>query len=404
MREIIIVGGGAGGFFTAINIAENCPNCKITILEGSSHLLKKVKTSGGGRCNVTHACFDPKELVQFYPRGHKELLGAFHQFMTRDMMEWLEQRGVALKIEDDNRVFPKSNHSQTIIDCFLGLAEKYKINVLTNHRVTSLHQKDQKWIVSTNKQSFTANSVVIATGSNTEVWKLLEKMEMTIVPPVPSLFTFRIKDEEFTALSGISMPDTSLTVKNLPLTNYGAILITHKGLSGPAILKLSAFGANLLANKNYQFELEINWLSTSKNEVLNQLKSFRTKTGKNFVNKTNPFYTVPKRLWEYFLKKSQISLSENWGNTTNKQLEQLSEQLTKSTFKIIGKNTFKDEFVTAGGVDLKEINCKRFESKKFPNLFFTGEVLNIDGVTGGFNFQNAWTTGWIVSQAVSNIL
>ncbi len=402
MREIIIVGGGASGFFTAINIAENCKNCNVTILEGSSHLLKKVKISGGGRCNVTHACFDPKELIEFYPRGHKELLGAFHQFMTGDTMEWLEQRGVTLKIEEDNRVFPKSNSSQIIIDCFLNLAQKYGIKILTNHRVKSFYLKNKKWTIISDKQEFTADSLVITTGSNTEIWNILKKLGISIVPPVPSLFTFRIKDKEFTALSGISMPEASLTIKNSPLDSYGDTLITHRGLSGPAVLKLSAFGANLLAERNYQFELEINWLSISKNVALEQLKSQRIEASKSSVNKVHPFSDIPKRLWEYFLKKSQIPISENWANTTNKQLEQLSEQLTKSSFKVVGKNTFKDEFVTAGGVDLKDVNCKRFEHKKFPQLFFAGEVLNIDGITGGFNFQNAWTTSWIVSQAISN--
>ena len=399
-KKIIVIGGGAAGFFAAINAAELYSDIEVVILEGSNKVLQKVKASGGGRCNVTHACFNPKELITFYPRGEKELLGPFYQFMCGDTMEWFENRGVPLKIENDNRVFPQSNSSQTIIDCFLNLVKNYGIKVLTGTRVTSIEKNNELFHIKTAQQTFEANYVVIATGSNTNIWKIIEGLGHKIIAPVPSLFTFNIVDERIKHLPGVSVTNAEVKILNSKLVESGPVLITHWGLSGPCILKLSAWGAVELAEKNYQFTIEINWIRKSFEIVLEELKKFKSNNTKKQVVLTVVFNEIPKRLWEKLVLNSSIAINQQWAQITNKQLEYLALQLTKCEFKVEGKSTFKDEFVTAGGVDLKEINCKRFESKIHENLFFAGEVLNIDAVTGGFNFQNAWTGGWIVANSI----
>ncbi|SDW52279.1 hypothetical protein SAMN05444411_101911 [Lutibacter oricola] len=403
MKKLIIVGGGAAGFFAAINAAELNPELEVVILEGSNKVLQKVKVSGGGRCNVTHACFVPKDLTEFYPRGKKELLGPFHQFMTGDTMEWFENRGVPLKIEDDNRIFPESNSSQTIIDCFVESAKQAKVVLKTSTRVDSIEKKEEKFIVKTNSEDFIADYVLIAAGSNAKVWSLVEVLGHKIIKPVPSLFTFNIKDERLKDIPGISVPKASVKILNSKLAEKGPLLVTHWGLSGPGILKLSAWGALELAAKNYQFQIEVNWLSKQTEGVLEFLKSQKKKNAKKQVILRSVFEDISKRLWSKLVKAAQISETAQWAQLSNKQLENLASQLTKCTFQVNGKSTFKDEFVTAGGVDLKEINFKRFESKLHKNLFFAGEVLNIDAVTGGFNFQNAWTGGWIVANSIGNL-
>ncbi|MDV7187653.1 NAD(P)/FAD-dependent oxidoreductase [Lutibacter sp. TH_r2] len=399
-KKLIIVGGGAAGYFAAINAAELNPELEVVILEGSNKVLQKVKVSGGGRCNVTHACFVPKDLTEFYPRGRKELLGPFHQFMTGDTMEWFEKRGVPLKIEDDNRIFPESNSSQTIIDCFIDSANNAGVVVKMSSRVDSIDKKDDQYIVKTNSEEFIADYVLIAAGSNTKVWDLIKNLGHKIEPPVPSLFTFNISDERLKDIPGISVPYASVKILNSKLAEQGPLLITHWGLSGPGILKLSAWGALELFNKNYQFEIEVNWLSKRTENVLEFLKSQKNKNTKKQVILRSVFEDISKRLWSKLVKAAQISETTQWAQLSNKQLEDLANQLTKCVFKVNGKSTFKDEFVTAGGIDLKEINFKRFESKIHKNLFFAGEVLNIDAVTGGFNFQNAWTGGWIVANSI----
>ncbi|UMB60376.1 NAD(P)/FAD-dependent oxidoreductase [Lutibacter sp. A80] len=401
-KKLIIIGGGAAGFFAAINAAELNSELEVVILEGSSKVLQKVKVSGGGRCNVTHACFTPSELVEFYPRGKKELRGPFHQFMTGDTMEWFENRGVPLKIEDDNRIFPESNSSQTIIDCFLESAKYAGVVLKTSTRVDSLEKQNDQFIVKTNSEEFIADYVLVASGSNTKVWNIMEGLGHSIVQPVPSLFTFNITDKRLQDIPGISVPNASVKVLNSKLAEQGPLLITHWGLSGPGILKLSAWGALEFYKQEYNFEIEVNWLSKKQEAILEFLKSQKKKQAKKQVTLRSGFEEIPKRLWEKFVIDSEIPSDSQWAQLSNSQLETISKQLTQSVFKVHGKSTFKDEFVTAGGVDLKEINFKRFESKLHKNLFFAGEILNIDAVTGGFNFQNAWTSGWIVANAISN--
>ena len=400
MNQVIIIGGGAAGYFTAINAKEKKPELEIVILEKGKEVLQKVKISGGGRCNVTHACFDPKELVEFYPRGGKELLGPFHQFMTGDTFEWFENRGVPLKIEDDNRVFPQANTSQAIIDCFQKAVDTLGIKVLKNLGVNSVSREENKWIVKTKEQIFEADKLVIAAGSSKKVWQLCERIDHTIIAPVPSLFTFNIKDKRLIDLLGTSVPNATVKIRNTKLEASGPLLITHWGMSGPAVLKLSAFGALILADKNYQYNVEVNWLSRPTTKVLNILLNLKKKVPRKTVILKSPFTEISKRLWERLVVASEIQSTQNWADLNSRQLENLANQLTKGVFNANGRTTFKDEFVTAGGVDLKEINFKRFESKKHKNLFFVGEVLNIDAVTGGFNFQNAWTGGAICAGAL----
>ena len=400
MNNVIIIGGGAAGYFTAINAKENNPELNIIILEKGKDVLQKVKISGGGRCNVTHACFEPKELVKFYPRGEKELLGPFHQFMTGDTFEWFDNRGVPLKIEDDNRVFPEANTSQAIIDCFQKAVEKLKIKVFTNHGVNSVSHQENKWIINTKSQVFEADKLVIAAGSSKKVWQLCESLDHAIIAPVPSLFTFNINDKRLLDLLGTSVPNATVKISNTKLEASGPLLITHWGMSGPAVLKLSAFGARILADKNYQYNVEVNWVSRPTAKVLNVLLNLKKKEPRKTVILKSPFTEISKRLWERFVVASEIKSTQNWADLNNYQLENLANQLTKGIFNANGRTTFKDEFVTAGGIDLKEINFKRFESKKHKNLFFVGEVLNIDAVTGGFNFQNAWTGGYICANAL----
>ncbi|MBE7651992.1 NAD(P)/FAD-dependent oxidoreductase [Tenacibaculum finnmarkense] len=401
MKKVIIIGGGAAGHFTAINAKEQNPDLDITILEKGKEVLQKVKISGGGRCNVTHACFEPKELVKFYPRGEKELLGPFHQFMTGDTFEWFDDRGVPLKIEDDNRVFPEENTSQVIIDCFQNAVDKLGIKVLKNHGVNSIEKNNEQWIINTKEQQFKADYLVIAAGSSKKVWDLCKTLEHTVVEPVPSLFTFNIKDKRIIDLGGISVPNADVKLVGTNLENSGPLLITHWGLSGPAILKLSAFGARILADKNYQYNVLVNWLGQDFDDVLDTLTALKKSEARKQIHLKSPFADIPRRLWERFVSASEVKTTQNWGDLSNKQLENLATQLTKGLFNANGRTTFKDEFVTAGGVDLKEINFKRFESKLHKNLFMVGEVLNIDAVTGGFNFQNAWTGAYICAKSIS---
>ena len=398
----MIIGGGAAGFFTAINAKEMNPELDITILEKGKEVLQKVKISGGGRCNVTHACFEPKELVQFYPRGEKELLGPFHQFMTGDTFEWFENNGIPLKIEKDNRVFPESNSSQTIVDCFLNKTKRLGISVLKNHGVTTIQKQDNSWLVITKEQQFVCDAVVMAAGSSKKVWELSKALRHSIISPVPSLFTFNIKDNRIKDLLGISVPNATVQLEDTNLEASGPLLITHWGMSGPAILKLSAFGARVLAEKNYEYKVQVNWLSRPTHKIVNVLLNLKKKHSKKQVIVRSPFEEIPKRLWERFVMATTIKTTFNWADVSHDQIDALANQLTKSVFTAKGKSTFKEEFVTAGGVDLREINFKNFESKLQNNLFFVGEVLNIDAVTGGFNFQNAWTGGWLCAKALAS--
>ena len=398
--NIIIVGGGAAGFFTAINIVEKNPKLKVAILERGTEVLNKVRISGGGRCNVTHACFEPNELVKFYPRGEKELRGPFHQFCSGDTIEWFEKHGVELKIEADGRIFPVSNSSQTIIDCFLKATQKLGITVLTGQSVQSIFKKDSLWKVETQTENYLAEKLILATGSNPKVWEMLQNFGHAIVSPVPSLFTFNIKDSRIKELPGVAAHVT-VKVKDTKLSSTGPLLITHWGMSGPAILKLSAWGARILHDKNYQFTIFVNWLNDAeKADVENMLKELKQEHAKKSVSKKSPF-ELTNRLWESLVLASGIESETKWADLSKIQLQNLANQLTNGTFQVNGKSTFKEEFVTAGGIDLKEINFKTMESKLHESLYFAGEIVNIDAITGGFNFQNAWTSGYIVATALS---
>ncbi|PWA06822.1 BaiN/RdsA family NAD(P)/FAD-dependent oxidoreductase [Flavobacterium psychrotolerans] len=397
--DIIIVGGGAAGFFTAINIVEKNPKLKVAILERGKEVLSKVRVSGGGRCNVTHACFEPNELVKFYPRGEKELRGPFHQFCSGDTIEWFEKHGVALKIEADGRMFPVSNSSQTIIDCFLQATNKLGITILTGQSVQSIFKAENFWKIETQNEKYIAEKLILATGSNHKIWELLQTFGHAIVSPVPSLFTFNIKDTRIKELPGVAA-NVTVTVKDTKLTSTGPLLITHWGMSGPAILKLSAWGARILFDKNYQFTIYVNWLNDLDVEDTEKiLKDLKQEHAKKAVSKKSPF-EFPNRLWESLVLASGIESETKWADLSKIQLQNLVHQLTNATFQVNGKSTFKEEFVTAGGINLKEINFKTMESKLHENLYFAGEIVNIDAITGGFNFQNAWTSGFIVANAV----
>ncbi len=403
-QKIIIIGGGAAGFFAAITCAEQNPETEIIILERGKQVLQKVKVSGGGRCNVTHACFDPKELTEFYPRGKKELLGPFHQFMTGDTMQWFEERGVPLKIEADNRVFPQSNSSQTIIDCLVNSAKNAGVELQLNQNVTSITTIENRFKITTNSQEIIADKLLIATGSSPKFWDVISNLGHNIIPPVPSLFTFKINDTRIKEIPGVSVPNATVSLQGSKFESNGPLLITHWGISGPAVLKLSAFGALFLAEKNYQYNTKVNWLSKPLSTVQNKLKILKKENPKKQLILKSVFKDFPKRLWEQLVLASEIKPAQRWADISNKQIDNLANQLTNTIFNAYGKTTFKEEFVTAGGVDLKEINFKRFESKLHNNLFFAGEVLNIDAVTGGFNFQNAWTGGFIAGKSLSQAL
>ncbi len=418
MYDVLVVGGGAAGFYTAIHIAEARPTTKIAIIERGKDVLTKVKVSGGGRCNVTHAEFSPRELSTNYPRGEKELLGPFHQYASGDTIGFFERRGIALKIEEDGRMFPESNSSQTIIDCFLTEANRLGIQVKKTSAVNNIEKITkggaERWKITIGDSHLLTKKLVLATGSNPKIWKLLQGLGHTVVPPVPSLFTFNIKDERISNIPGIS---TNAEVKILPkkkfghsskkeardvaaLSAEGPLLITHWGMSGPAILKLSAWGARVLEHYGYDFRIQVNWVPEYHRDGLLALLLKVKQVEKKTVLRTKVL-DIPKRLWANLVRAAQITDEQTWPEVSKPQLLALAEQLTESVFKVVGKSTFKEEFVTAGGVDLKEINFKTFESKIIPNLYFAGEIINVDAITGGFNFQNAWTGGFLAAQGVA---
>ncbi|HRF39464.1 MAG TPA: NAD(P)/FAD-dependent oxidoreductase [Saprospiraceae bacterium] len=404
MPDILIIGGGAAGFFAAIRCAELYPDAQVALLERGKELLGKVKISGGGRCNVTHACFVPKDLIKNYPRGSKELLGPFTRFACGDTMEWFESRGVALKIEDDGRVFPESDSSQSIIDCLLDAARQAGVRILLHHRIDDIlppAQAGEPWQINTSEGPLSADRILIATGSNTRIWEQLAALGHSIVPPVPSLFTFNIKDPALAALPGLSVPQADVSIPGTDLAASGPLLITHWGLSGPAILRLSAWGARILAGKQYRFNLRVNWTGLSIPDIEEELEWLRQQYGKRQAA-AHPQFDIPTRLWRALCLSAwgERQLDSKWGDLNKGMRDKLINRLAASEYSVNGKSTFKEEFVTAGGVDLREINFKTFESKLHPGLFFAGEVLDIDAITGGFNFQAAWTGGWIAGEAM----
>ncbi len=400
MKKVIIIGGGASGFFTAANIDTKLYD--ITILEQNSDVLQKVKISGGGRCNVSHACFDPRELVQFYPRGHKELLSVFTKFQPGDTMNWYEKHGVALKIEDDNRIFPESNSSQSIIDCLVNECRKKNVKILTKQTVTEILPQENGYKIHTTDQNYFADYVIFSTGSSPKAFKILEKLGHQIITPVPSLFTFNIKNEILKDLMGTSFQYVNIEIPRLNLEESGSLLITHWGLSGPAILKLSAWGARELAALKYQFEIIVNFIGTASEDALEIFKNFKEKEPKKSIGQAKIF-DITNRFWQRILFVSGIDTAKQLANINNKEMQKIIENLCCCRMNVTGKSTFKEEFVTAGGVDLKEMDFKTMKSKKLPNFYISGEVLNIDAVTGGFNFQACWSEGWLIAQDLNAV-
>lgn len=398
--DVIVIGGGAAGFFTAINLAEKNNSLKIAILERGKEVLSKVLISGGGRCNVTHACFDANELTTYYPRGNKELRGPFHEFGAADTVKWFQQHGVVLKTEADGRMFPQANDSRAIIDCFMQLQKINGIRLFTGEHVMNMQLVDNNWRLQTQQSIFIAKKICIATGSSPAMWKLLQQLGHTIVPPVPSLFTFNCKDERIQNLPGVAT-NVSVHIKDSKLQSSGPLLITHWGMSGPAILKLSAWGARELYERKYSFTIVVNWLENETvDSILSKLKTIKSQQSQKIVIVKSPF-DIPNRLWESLAHAAAINRNERWADISKTQMLQLANQLCRCQFEIRGKSTFKEEFVTAGGVELKEVDFKTMRSKILNNVFFGGEVLNIDAITGGFNFQNAWTCGHIAAEALA---
>ncbi|MBT8264537.1 MAG: NAD(P)/FAD-dependent oxidoreductase [Muriicola sp.] len=425
MYDVLVIGGGAAGFYGAIHIAEFNNELKVAILEQGKQVLGKVKVSGGGRCNVTHAEFNPKILAQHYPRGQKELLGPFFTHNASDTVQFFNERGIELKTEEDGRMFPTTNSSQTIIDCFLRATEELGIHLMKNTVVTGIkplgkgNNSEFEWEVQTKTKSYQTRNILLATGSSPKMWNLVSSLGHSIVKPVPSLFTFNIKDPRIEGIPGVStFARVHLVSKNTSgkeitfalksssnkseqLVTEGPLLITHWGMSGPAILKLSAWGARILSEYKYRFQIRVNWLPEYHQDGLfSLLMKIKDVDAKKTVFRTNAF-EIPRRLWVNLVKVSGIYQEQKWADVSKNQLQKLAGELTGSEFTVDGKSTFKEEFVTAGGVDLKEINFKTFESKLHPGLYMAGEILNIDAITGGFNFQNAWTGAYIAAKAIS---
>ncbi len=395
-KQVVIVGGGAAGFFCASNLDANL--YQITILEQNSDVLQKVKISGGGRCNVTHACFDPRELVQFYPRGNKELLSVFSKFQPGDTMEWFSDRGVPLKIEADNRTFPETDSSQTIINTFLKESEKRNVVVKTKTSVKEIQKVDEKYkIITTTDEEYIADFVVYSTGSSPKSLKIIEDLGHKIISPVPSLFTFNIKDDLLKDLLGTSFTNSEISIPNLKTEENGPLMITHWGLSGPAILKISAWEARKLAEIDYKFDILVNFISTDIQEAEQQFLNYRQQHPKKTIVQAKMF-DVTNRFWQRVLEVSKIDFNKQISNVSGKDMKNILENLCAKKLRVNGKSTFKNEFVTAGGVDLKEINFKNMTSKMLPNFYIAGEVLNIDAVTGGFNFQACWSEAFLIAQ------
>lgn len=400
--DLAVIGGGAAGFFGAINLAERLPTARIAIFEKGSKLLSKVLISGGGRCNVTNACFDPALLAQNYPRGSKELRAAFHRFQPRDTVEWFARHKVELKTEPDGRMFPTSNNSETIARCFTEEAARRRIQVRMQSPVERLERTENSWRLRLRGgEEVFARCVLLTSGGDRESFSLAAQAGHTIIPPVPSLFTFNIADPRLAGISGVAVPDAQVSLPASGQAQRGAVLITHWGLSGPAVIRLSAWAARELADSGYKAELRVNWLpARNPDQIMQLFNSERKQHPQQQPAAHCPMEDFPQRLWRQ-LVDSVLPAGKTWTACSNKQLNRLAEELNRGQFQINGKSTFKDEFVTAGGVELREVDFKTMESRLTSGLFFAGEVLNIDGVTGGFNFQNAWTTAYLAAQAIS---
>jgi predicted Rossmann fold flavoprotein len=403
--KIVVIGGGAAGFFGAISCAQANPQAQVTLIEASRQPLAKVLISGGGRCNVTHACFEPKNLVQNYPRGGKALLGAFTRFQPLDTISWFAARGVNLKTEADGRMFPITDRAETIAECLIREAFAAKIELCIGTPVSAVTRKNQGFeIVLKSGETKQWDRLLLATGSSLAGYKIARELGHDIQSPVPSLFTFNIANPQLRELAGISVNSVNVRLSGTgktPLQQTGPLLITHWGVSGPAVLKLSAWGARILHENRYQHKLIINWLPhLSPEEVRQKLLEVKTEWGKKAIA-LHRGVDLPHRLWQYIIQRSNITIEERWAAISNKTLNQLVQEITQGEYLITGKGVFKEEFVTCGGVNLKEVNFKTMESKLVPGLHFAGEILDIDGVTGGFNFQSAWTTAYLAGQAMS---
>jgi predicted Rossmann fold flavoprotein len=412
-KKLVVIGGGAAGFFCAVNAARMNPDLEVTLVEKTSKLLSKVKVSGGGRCNVTHACFSIADMVKKYPRGSSFLKKAFHHFFTTDTITWFKERRVALKTEEDGRMFPVTNSSQTIIDCLVKEANKYKVEILMNAEVKQLAVGSGQQAVGNrqfavefaNGKMIEADFICIASGGYPKSiqFEWLKNLGHTIEEPVPSLFTFNMPGNTITSLMGVVAENVSVKIMGTKLVQEGPLLITHWGMSGPAILKLSAWGARQLAICNYHFSIMINWVPEfNENTLREKMQQLRFTIATQKIINRNPF-ALPGRLWEYLLQQSGINSDLRWADLPAAAQNKLIKNLCAQEFAVKGKTTFKEEFVTSGGIDLNEIDYNTMQSKKIPHLFFAGEVINIDGITGGFNFQNAWTTGWIAAKAISGL-
>ena len=401
--RVAIIGGGAAGFFSALSVKKHHPNSKVTIFEKSNKLLSKVKVSGGGRCNVTNACFSPSQLSKSYPRGGKHLKKAFSVFQTKDTVEWFSRRGVELKAEEDGRMFPTTDNSQTIIDCFLKEASQKNIKILEQSPVRKIVPEKEGYTLHLEGTSEHFNKVIIATGGSPKMsgFYWLQQLGHSISPPLPSLFTFNIPNDQVKILMGLVVENATVRIQGTKLSHSGPVLITHWGMSGPAILKLSAWGARELAENNYNFNIQINWLSIKSDEDANEIidKELPNIRKKKIMNAC-PF-ELPNRMWKFLLEKVGINPDSVWLELSKKNRNKLLNILLNDIYEVKGKTTFKEEFVTCGGIKLSDISFTSMESRVCKNLYFAGEVLDIDGITGGFNFQGAWTTGYIAGKLQS---
>lgn len=402
--EVVVIGGGAAGFFAAVNCALQHKDVRVTLLEKSSKLLSKVRVSGGGRCNITHHCFNNKELSKNYPRGEQALRNAFNKFAVKDTIEWFENRGVKLKAEEDRRMFPVTDDSETVIDCLVREAERAGVKISTNAEVMKVMKENDGFILYLREGKIKCDRLLIATGGNPKdtSYNWLRELGHVIVPPVPSLFTFNIPNSPVTKLMGVSVESARIKIASTKLEQLGPLLVTHWGLSGPAVLKLSAWGARILYDMNYSFTALVNWLPEYNDESLREhIQELRETQASKVMISRCPF-PLPRRLWEYILERSGVSSSMRWADLPKKAQNILINNLVNDEYKVAGKTTFKEEFVTCGGVSLGDVDFNTMESKKCRGLYFAGEVLDIDGITGGFNFQAAWTTGWIAAQGMGS--
>ena len=400
IMNVAIIGGGAAGFFAALSCKHHHPAARVTIYEKSSKLLAKVKVSGGGRCNVMHDCFTVSQLIKHYPRGGKALKKPFTQFGPSETQAWFEQRGVPLRTEADGRMFPISNTSQTIIDCFLQEAQRLGVVVQTHSPVHALVPDGNTFQLTIGSEKVTADRVIVATGGSPKQSGLqwLADLGHAIAPPVPSLFTFNMPDTPLTALPGLSVERALVRVPGTKLSHDGPLLVTHWGTSGPAVLKLSAWGARALSERDYRFPVQINWLGEPNEEaVRTALMEQLVSLGGRKVSNKNP-YQLPQRLWNHLLTKADIDPDTPWAELSKKRRNALLTTLLNDSYTVSGKTTFKEEFVTCGGVCLSDVDMNTLESRVCPGLYFAGEVLDIDGITGGFNFQAAWSTGFVAGK------